>query len=230
MSDLIEILRSFNRKERFFLICQALGLYSEKDEPEFKISDEFWKQLRKVIGPDIPEVPPSDVFVAMDYHLDWIAASLFLFESGKGGGNGFNNIVDGKQFIKGTQEDTDLLVAFRDAKDQDNYHTVLIEAKADSPWTNKQLESKAQKLEQIFGKDGKRYSRVTPRFLVLGPKLSEGLKTDHLPEWMKQGEKLRWLNLSNLPDKWRKVERTEALDAEKNNYRTFRIYCTIPPQ
>ena len=48
MSDLIEILRQFNRKERFFLIGQALG------NEAFSLAERFRQELGEVIGVKIP--------------------------------------------------------------------------------------------------------------------------------------------------------------------------------
>ena len=67
MTSLMELLESFNRKERFFLIGDALG------NRTFQLSTDFRARLSKAFGIE----PPSSAFVAMDYHLDWIHASLF---------------------------------------------------------------------------------------------------------------------------------------------------------
>ena len=56
MSALIELLESFNRKERFFLIRQAPG--------DFRLSDQFREELGKTVDVEIP----ADVFVVMDCH------------------------------------------------------------------------------------------------------------------------------------------------------------------
>jgi len=68
-NNLIEILRRFNRKERFFLVGAALG------NKDFSLGKEFKKTLEKKIGVKIR----GDVFTAMDYHLDWIDVSLKLW-------------------------------------------------------------------------------------------------------------------------------------------------------
>ena len=68
MMTLLEHLESFNRKERFFLIGEALG------NRAFQLSTDFRTRLSEAFGIE----PPSSAFVAMDYHLDWIHASLFL--------------------------------------------------------------------------------------------------------------------------------------------------------
>ena len=135
-AGLIELLESFNRKERFFLISQAVG--------EFQLDDDFRRELGKAINVDVPH----DAFTAMDYHLDWLTAALSAYECGDVG-RIFDNPL--QQVIKGNQEDTDLLVAFEGSGDR---HVVLIEAKGATGWTNAQMQSKASRLGQIFGLKG----------------------------------------------------------------------------
>ena len=113
MTNLIKILESFNRKERFFLIAQALGC-SNGGEPAFSLSDSFRQLLDEKleltnIGAAIPQ-EPAMVFVAMDYHLDWLQAALILAHTSQDEKFEFDN--EG-QIIMGTQEDVDLLVAFK---------------------------------------------------------------------------------------------------------------------
>ncbi len=67
-NNLIDNLKSFNRKERFYLIGQMLG------NPEFRMDENQLDEISKLIKVKIP----SEYFAAMDYHLDWIYASLFL--------------------------------------------------------------------------------------------------------------------------------------------------------
>ena len=67
MAGIIENLKAFNRKERFYLVGMAVG------NPEFTLSREFRKTLDKtLVGLHVPE----QAFVAVDYHLDWIYASV----------------------------------------------------------------------------------------------------------------------------------------------------------
>ena len=68
MMTLMEHLESFNRKERFFLVGNALG------NPDFQLSTDFQTKLNTAFGIQ----PPNSAFVAMDYHLDWLHASPFL--------------------------------------------------------------------------------------------------------------------------------------------------------
>ncbi|MGL4354938.1 MAG: hypothetical protein ACRCTP_13820 [Aeromonas popoffii] len=61
-------LKSFNRKERFYLVGQMLG------NPDFRMDDKQLDKISKLIDVEIPR----EYFAAMDYHLDWIYASLHL--------------------------------------------------------------------------------------------------------------------------------------------------------
>ena len=198
MGDLIEILESFNRKERFFLIAHALGLQSDSGEPAFSLSDSFRKDL------SIP-ADACRIFVAMDYHLDWLQAALRLYRDP--GKTEFSN--KGK-VIEGTQEDVDLLVAY-EASGQ--FHLILVEAKAYSGWTNKQLLSKAKRLRKIFGEDGKEWDNVQPHFYAIGPKESKGLRPKCLPKWMLSDHgKLQWLPCLRLPKRLKVVRCGKAYE------------------
>ena len=221
MTDLLKILESFNRKERFFLVAQALGCSNSAGEPAFSLSDSFRKELNANIDVVIPE--PEAVFVAMDYHLDWLQAALILAHTSQDEKSKFCNEGKEGQIIKGTQEDVDLLVAF---KAGETFHLILVEAKAYSSWTNKQLSSKAKRLRTIFGEDGKKWSDVQPYFCVMSPKESEGLKRECLPKWMLDNDndnddKLRWLPLRLPKSKRRVVSRDEKY--KKDRYRKFEI-------
>ena len=61
MSDLLKILESFNRKERFFLIAQALGQYSkgvgQEKKPEFTLCEEFRADLSEKVNIEVPKEP-----------------------------------------------------------------------------------------------------------------------------------------------------------------------------
>lgn len=193
MPDLIELLESFNRKERFFLISQALG--------NFQMSDHFRRELGKTVSIEIP----AGSFTAMDYHLDWLTAALVAHGAGNKG-ELFDN--PGQQTIHGTQEDIDLLVAFRA---ESLYHIILVEAKGDTGWTNKQMRSKANRLTQIFGLNGGKYADVHPHICLTSPKKpSQRLKDGEWPAWMRKGgNSFNWLEL-NFPGNRRIVTRCDA--------------------
>src|SRR5581483_7130104 len=98
--DAIDYLQRFNRKERFFLVGAALG------NSGFSLSADF----RASVGAALDLQIPDDAFVAMDYHLDWIYASLVL--ANRDGDCG--PYANSDRLIRAQQADTDLLVAYRD--------------------------------------------------------------------------------------------------------------------
>ena len=206
--DLVVILESFNRKERFFLISHALGAM------KFPLTDSFQEQLEK----NNIEVPrdPKNALIAMDYHLDWLHAALILADEGEDGISEFSNEGREGHIIEGTPEDVDLLVAF-----QANgiFHLILVEAKGYFGWDKGQLSSKANRLRKIFGDDGKMWRGVRPHFYTVGPKKPPTELDCTPPKWMlKEDGKLRWLPMA-LPER-RTVSRCEE---GNNGYRKFRI-------
>jgi hypothetical protein len=178
---LVETLASFNRKERFFLVGWALG------NPRFTLSESFRHELGKAI--DV--VIPAHAFAAMDYHLDWIYASLFLCARLDA-----PNPYENTGHISATQEDVDLLVAF---DERDTVHLILLEAKGATGWTNAQLASKADRLRAIFGDDGAAWEGVTPPFLIVSPVRSNRLRHSGWPGWMAPGGGPVWLPMPMSP-------------------------------
>jgi hypothetical protein len=182
MAGVIEYLERFNRKERFLLVGWALG--NEK----FLLGEKFREDLGRELGVSIPRT----AFVAMDYHLDWLYASLVLgteggeLESHENPRTVVRRKGEKTRVIGATQEDIDLIIAY---KDGDDCHIVILEAKGVTGWTNKQMESKAERLEAYFGKkkkDPKRWGgKVEPHFAIVSPKNRPvGLKTQNWPRWM----------------------------------------------
>ena len=205
IAGLIELLESFNRKERFFLISQAVG--------EFQLDDDFRRELGKAINVDVPH----DAFTAMDYHLEWLTAALYAYECGDAG-RIFDNPL--QQVIKGNQEDTDLLVAFEGSGD---WHVVLIEAKGATGWTNAQMQSKASRLGQIFGSEGDRHPGVVPHFCLVSPRPPKQLRVSEWPRWMCNNDGSHiWLPLK-FPERRRTVTRCDAAGKRSAEGSHFRI-------
>jgi hypothetical protein len=193
MMTLMEHLESFNRKERFFLVGNALG------KTDFQLSAEFQVKLREAFGIQ----PPNHAFVAMDYHLDWLHAGLFLALPENDEEDVHLNI---ESVASGNQEDIDLLVVF---EAEDITHLILIEAKAATGWTNKQTLSKAERLQRIFGKDGARYPRVKPYFGLTSPRPPKQLESDLWPAWMTRHSQPIWFELK-VPTGRRRVTRCDS--------------------
>lgn len=196
-NKLIENLKSFNRKERFYLVGQMLG------NPDFRMDDNQLNNISKLIGFTIPR----EYFAAMDYHLDWIYASLFLTQEHDE--KPFpRNFIDNKKTvdlqISGTQEDVDFLLAFIDEKH--TTHLVMIEAKGDSYFSNCQLDSKNKRFKAIFGNENK-WPNVRPHFLICSPKRPKKISIEEPVCFMFNQElELNWFPL-DIGDGKNKVTR-----------------------
>ena len=175
MSELIGHLRSFNRKERFILLREALG----RDT----LGDAFRRRLGDCIGVTVP----ASAFVAMDYHLDWLQMALYLARTPDPHPRIRKQDVLGKgqRDFNANQMDIDLLVAFDEGA---TTHLVLIEAKMETGWRNRQMYEKAKRLRQILGDPPDR-SLADPCFVLLSPRRPQQLKVDVWPGWMTRGRR-----------------------------------------
>ncbi len=210
MSAIIEYLRSFNRKERFFLVGTALG------NPAFRLDSAFSQALGGTFALEVP----SDAFVAMDYHLDWIYAGAYLSQEGI---NASGNHPNGAGLVSGNQEDVDLIVAF-DAGE--TTHVIMLEAKAETAWANKQAGSKAERLCVIFGKEGDVFPRLRPHFGLMSPRRPRLLKTDCWPSWMRSpGGAPFWMELEVPPGR-RKLTRCNPSGKRAKDGGYFKVQST----
>lgn len=185
--ELIKYLKSFNRKERFYLIGQMLG------NPEFRMDEKQLDEISRLIELKIPK----EYFAAMDYHLDWIYASLLLTQSNSKNKAFERNFIDKDKKvdlqISGTQEDVDFLLAFVDEKH--TTHLIMIEAKGDSYFSNGQLDSKNKRFKAIFGNKGK-WPNVQPHFLICSPKRPQNISIKDAAYFMYNEESdLTWFPL-----------------------------------
>lgn len=218
MTDLIELLERFNRKERYFLICQTLGL----PQMEFQLSDKLRETLECKINLPIR----GDAFVAMDYHLDWIAASLRILNECIPMNEIPNRVFpdqNDKRVATGTQRDIDLLIAFTE-EDSDTHHMVFIEAKAYGAWDSKQLRLKAERLRKIFGDNGRLHPKVHPEFFLISPNPpTKRLRTVGWPEWMKPCGEPRYLELAVLYPRYKVTRCDETGTNSDENGDFFKI-------
>ena len=133
----------------------------------------------------------------MDYHLNWVHASLVLAH--------YSDTNTRKRClhngsVKENQEDVDLLVAFY-SKEDGKYHLILVEAKAFSsdgyaPWLNSQMKSKVERLSLIFNNNGNEYNDVIPHYCLTSNSQPRRLDTESWPEWMKPDNgRALWLKL-----------------------------------
>ena len=206
--DLIKLLEFFNRKERFFLVRQALG------KEEFRLSEDFRDSLQNAVG--LKEKIPDNAFVAMDYHLDWIAAALTKYAN-KGDMHVFANVKnEDKRLVMGNQEDVDLLVAFRDRRNV--YKLIFVEAKGYTPWHAAQLKSKLKRVALIFEHSGIEVNEVKHYFCLVSPCSPEGKDFTKWPELRRKSDgALCWFKL-RLPQcrlkvtRWDSVKRMRSKD------------------
>lgn len=239
MANLIEYLKKFNRKERYWLLHNALEHDSDtlrrkqnvevcgpkfvnKNNGPFILSANFRKKLECKLEPKVP-IPPN-AFVAMDYHFDWI--TMALFSASNPGRIPEDSIdIEGSGVFKeelkkvnNSQQDIDLLIAFENGGKN---HLILIEAKADTSWNNEQLEGKAKRLK-IFDEKEIR-TNCEPHFILMS--LTEPKRLDvKWPEWMKDGKmktdkKPHWLQL-DLDERYQ-VERQPK--GEGRNYTHIQV-------
>lgn len=139
MTELRELLAQFNRKERYWLIRDAVG------DP-FRLSFDFRKKLKDEIDVTIP----CDAWWASDYHIDWLVAVLHTFPEQIKLRTPYDNKNIDKEFggeIRGSQEDFDLVIAFEK-------HIILIEAKTGN-FIDSQLKSKLSRLGNLEFGDSK---------------------------------------------------------------------------
>lgn len=216
MSILIEQLQNFNRKERFVVLKYALG----NDSEMISLGKSFYKNLQESLGGDPPI--PNSVFLAMDYHLDWIEVALHRAKN--------PNISQGSPFLRpstlinANQQDIDMLVAFDSTVNgRPLTHLVMIEAKAYTGWNNKQLRSKVNRLQDIFG-DGNGHAHLEvalPRLVLMSPRVSQGIEYDYWPTWMKPYGIPQWM-IYNLPRR-EKITRCEENGKRSTDGKHLRI-------
>lgn len=163
--SLINNLKAFNRKERFILLHEVLGFSGQS----FRLSEVFRAELSERLKIGIP----TDHFVAMDYHLDWLQLAMYLTAYPQH--NGLISNLD-NDLVYGSQRDIDLLIVFDGKVKGAKTHLVLVEAKGDTAWRNDQLQPKAERLQRIFadGRPGRHL--VDPCFVMMSPKESKNEK------------------------------------------------------
>ncbi len=204
---IIENLKRFNCKERYHLIRAAL------DNPKFRLGDSFRERLQECLGLQVPK----DAFAAVDYHLDWIYASLCIATTPEQ--PPYYPLHDAKE-ISGTIQDVDLLIAYESSG---ICHVVMVEAKGVLSFSNRDLNRKAERLGVIWGDDGGCWPNAKPHFVIASPRKPERLTYVGWPSWMKL-QKNQWLRLdiANNPP-LQKVTRLHRDPTHKNRYAKWKV-------
>lgn len=156
MSRLSDTLSVFNRKERYWLLRNAIGESFEN------LGEGFRGRLNDMLGFSVPR----EAWWAMDYHFDWLAAGIYCYAKNINLAENVRNpsfkpelmrlaiedvdlpdkhnefIRVDKSLLTATQEDIDLIISFDET-------IILIEAKADSAWNSKQYVSKLNRMRAL---------------------------------------------------------------------------------
>jgi len=154
----------FNRKERYWLLKNALGY-------NLPIDENFHKKVLSAVGLR-SDKKPNDVWWAIDYHFDWIAGAIRLYGSIRSG-DGVSHSIDkpesiahaNNKVVTGTQQDVDLILAFDET-------IILIEAKGVTGWNKKQLKNKIERFETLkYFASQKKYglSKLEIKMLLISP-------------------------------------------------------------
>lgn len=196
---LLDWLWAFNRKERYYLLSQALG--------GFSLTPQFAAELSEVAGVAIP----PNALAYMDYHLDWVYAALKVWDQPTSITHTEYQVSPdfaqpgkdkGPIFVNHDMEDIDLLVAFQQ---EGINHLIFVEAKGETPWSNSQMESKVYRLNRIF-EDAPQ--NVRPLLVLVSPGEPKLLRVpDFAAEWAYLSP-TKWKHLKlTVPSGRRKLER-----------------------
>jgi hypothetical protein len=119
---LAEALQRFNRKERHWLVRDALGSASALLDKSFTDRIQTAVRLR---DPDF-EIDP-EAWWAIDFHIDWLVAALHMLQ------HGLESAVapqpNNPAVVTGSQQDIDLVIASGPT-------LVLVEAKGVGLWSS----------------------------------------------------------------------------------------------
>jgi hypothetical protein len=139
--SLPRILERFNRKERDALVKTALGV----NRPA------LGRAFRKVIAAELglERELPATAWWSIDFHISWLAGALAVYREQavsdvpRPNTEGFDPQGGRYALVEGNQEDVDLVIAT-------SSDLIFIEAKGSGGWDKRQLESKFQRLNQLY--------------------------------------------------------------------------------
>lgn len=227
---LVDCLRAFNRKERYWLLRDALG-GSSADLP---LSASFRDRLGKTMGFPIK----ASAWWAIDYHIDWLFGALVLDRVGEdrtinlANPEGQRDQSAARRLIRGTQEDFDLVIAF-DRK------IILIEAKGVGSWGNKQIAEKCQRLWE-WSEVAENVAPITDDhaaveiyIVLMSPRASKGLQQLSWPSFVKLDGSLPFflgLSLAGAPDFFVAPERCDQNGVAKKNGERWHLKRSARPR
>lgn len=181
-SGFVQVLEAFDSHERGILFQWAAGR-------PFALSPERAQALSDAIGVKIPDRP----YLAMDYTMDWLHAAITCYLN-PGAWREEQPLTPNT--ITGSQEDVDLIIAWEDERP----HLLLVEAKGFTGWSNKQMASKAARLQAICTRAV--LDEIDVQFVLVGPSESKGLIVMDWPEWMRKENRVHFLPIADPGARW----------------------------
>jgi hypothetical protein len=186
-----EILHTFDRKERAWVVRNALGCMAPQLAPA----------LLKSVSDKLILEPPlrADSWWGVDFHLDWLAAALHVFRLNASPDKVQLPQLNDMGLVVGGIEDIDFVIA-------DANRVIFIEAKAFGHWDDKQLNSKVPRLANLIGDDNgvvhdaKGVHSVRVYFMLMSmrhPPVERVYKNRGWPSWTLPlpGGKPAWIKL-----------------------------------
>jgi len=155
---------------------------------EFKLDTKFREQLDKLLELRIHR----DAFVAMDYTIDWVYASLKWAK-------GEQDVYDKADMVQLNEKghDIDLLVAYEDDVNDKLTHIIFIEAKGVTPWKTAEMKPKVERLKLLFHDNRE---QAVPHLVLLSPNQPTQLDKKILASWMlKNNGDYSWMKLDIQP-------------------------------
>lgn len=212
---LARTLERFNRKERHWLIRDALG------PAAVKLDDPFLRRVEQAVRVRDPAFNVAlNSWWAIDYHLDWLVAALHILKHGEASARQPRSNEAG--LVKGNQQDIDLVIA-------SGTTLVLVEAKGVGSWPGGGLKEKVDRLRSmtpdLIGHDG-RAGAFAVHFVLCSPHIGGELSSEDWPAWAKiDGKPVRMaLHVPPPRDLILKVERCDGAsrrDAEGKHWRVL---------
>jgi len=183
MYSLQHLLTHFDRKERHALLEKVFG------DNIRHIPNAFIAEIQK----ELPIVIPNNHTWFLDYHIDWIEAAIFFYLEDtdlndeccfpRCGGEGYPKFT-----LDFTQRDIDFLIYF---KENDSDNLIMIEAKYDTRWGNKQVNIKLDRLEAIYknytqlNKTKNKQVNINFYYILMSPVKPQKLSTTTKWSWIK---------------------------------------------
>ncbi|WP_162238948.1 hypothetical protein [Methylobacterium sp. Leaf85] len=171
LMTLAEALQRFNRKERHWLVRDALG------ETSRRLDCNFLKRVEAAVRcRDSTFSADPAAWWAIDFHIDWLVAALHAHCSPDAATARQSN---GDRRVTGSQQDIDLVVV-------SGTTLILIEAKGVGSWRGAGLDQKIGRLAaltpSVFGADGL-LGDVRTHFLLCSPGPAPSLDVTPWPSW-----------------------------------------------